>query len=98
MCFLLCRYYGRNGLIKRLNRGMERLLKMLGELKGKIKGMKTQKKGDPLDLNKLQVRHSVHFPTLRLPRFFFRLKDFIHQEKTKRRREMIEKCPFFLGG
>ena len=68
--FLLCRYYGRNGLIKRLNRGMERLLKMLGEHKGKIKGMKTQKKGDPLDLNKLQVRHSVHSPTLRLPRFF----------------------------
>ncbi len=47
-------YYGRSGLIKRLNRGMERLLKMLGEHKGKIKGVKQQRKGDPLDLNKLQ--------------------------------------------
>merc|ERR1712224_941208 len=41
-------YYGRNGLIKRLNRGMERLLKMLGEKGGK------RAKLDQLDLNKLQ--------------------------------------------
>mmetsp|Transcript_4995 Transcript_4995/g.17990 ORF Transcript_4995/g.17990 Transcript_4995/m.17990 type:complete len:424 (-) Transcript_4995:132-1403(-) len=42
-------YYGRLGLIKRLNRGMERLLKMLGE-HGKGKLPKNQK----LDLAKLQ--------------------------------------------
>merc|ERR1711937_1104536 len=42
-------YYGRSGLIKRLNRGMERLLKMLGE-HNKGKGRKHKE----LDLNKLQ--------------------------------------------
>jgi hypothetical protein len=49
-------YYGRNGLIKRLNRGMERLLKMLGEHnKGKGKKSKQTLGTDQvLDLNKLQ--------------------------------------------
>mmetsp|Transcript_10333 Transcript_10333/g.26207 ORF Transcript_10333/g.26207 Transcript_10333/m.26207 type:complete len:415 (-) Transcript_10333:330-1574(-) len=42
-------YYGRTGIIKRLNRGMERLLKMLGDHK-KI----TTKGSERLDLTKLQ--------------------------------------------
>lgn len=46
-------YYGRNGLIKRLNRGMERLLKMLGE-HNKGKGKKSKPVDQVLDLNKLQ--------------------------------------------
>jgi len=42
-------YYGRSGLIKRLNRGMERLLKMLGE-----HNKKKKEQTDKLDLQKLQ--------------------------------------------
>jgi len=48
-------YYGRMGLIKRLNRGMERLLKMLGEHgKGK-KNKLGLGANEQLDLKKLQA-------------------------------------------